>query len=367
MAGDSHEDRGGGADCDGEGKVVETRSRHDSCGEEPPAPSHSPSFPGPGPSCPSARRPSLPEAPPAPPDSLAVPEAERPAERVPGPVPRDVVLPVGRLAPRPSPWYSPCPHRDPGFTGGPPCYVCSVLDLPPKYRRREARGWQRFRDKLKKFSQGTASPSAHDPPAVVFTISEWRPSDAPAAPPGYVPASLTPAPPHRAPQERDNPAFEPQDSVEGGGGRRTALAAPLQRPPAGVAFLPLPPLLPSFSREHMPPQLFPPPLLNHSGVPPFISAHDDLEEPPTAKCNRHLVCQLLYSLLLATASSTLLVQYDQPILIITSVIVFLALFVFLPIIALVECLFRCKMERDFRHYLHSVMTTMAPPPNTLVI
>lgn len=367
MAGEPHEYCGG--DAEGDRKALGTRSRRASYGEELPSHSSSSSTL----SNAEARRLSLPTALPAPTHFLAasVPECN--------PRTLDAVRPCRMLTPQFQPCYRACPHRTHTNDGGPPCYLCSVLDVPPKYRRREARGWQRLREKLAQLSRG--SPGAteggprleHSPPATVFTISECQPSDPPGpVRPEEVSASLSTAPSHVRSQERDNPAFDSQDSGEGGGVREAHSGAPPQLPPAsaaitteGVSYVPLPPPLPPSTL----PQVAPPPystLVTNPFRQPYLPARES-ESSPTSRCNRRLMCQLLYSLLLATASSTLIVNYQQPIIVITSVIVFMAMFVFLPIIAVIECLFRCKMEQDFRQYLQNIMSTSAPSVSTMMI
>lgn len=286
MAGDSHE--GSGGDAEGEGKTVETRSRHASCEEE--LPSHSSSSPAPYDA--DARRFSLPTALPAPRDILAasVPEYN------PGPL--DAVLPIRTFTPRLQPYYRACPHRTHACEGGPPCYLCSMLDVPPKYRRREARGWQKLREKLAQLSHGPLSasergtPLEQDPPATVFTINEWRPSDLPgSARAEEVPPSLSTAPSYVGAQERDNPAFDAQDSVEGGG----APGAAPHLPPAsasitteGVSYVPLPPPLPSSACGQISPPPYTPTLATGTRMRSYFSPQDVSEAIPISRCNRRL-------------------------------------------------------------------------------
>ncbi|MPC96615.1 hypothetical protein E2C01_091884 [Portunus trituberculatus] len=264
MAGDSHEDPGG--DAEGEGKVVETHSRHASIEEESP----SSSSPSPAPSDAPARRLSLPVAMPAAPDSVAVPPSDHRHRRL------DTVIPVAMLAPQYHSGYRACPHRAHVLGGGPPCYLCSVLDAPPKYRRKEAKGWQRVKEKLALFSQGTPMPSpggrsrGHEPPASVFTVSEWPPSNTPcAAPTEEVPAPLSGSPDQRRAQERDNPAFDAQDSVEGGEECRAAQ---------------LPPVSATFEHSFAP---HPPALITNTHLPSILLPEDDTEER-TTRCSRRM-------------------------------------------------------------------------------
>ena len=275
MASDSHE--GSGGDTPGEGNAVETRSRHASCEEEPPA--HTPSSPAS--SGAADRRFSLPTELPVSSDILAGPVPEY------SPRPRNsVVVSLGRLAPQSDSWYRSCPHRTHVWEGGPPCYLCSMLDLPPKYRRREAHGWHRFKEKLTQLSHATVSPLQRgrslrqDPPAAVFTINEWRPSDASEwAPVEEVPVSLSAAPDHRQTQERDNPVFDAHDSLESGVTRGSYLSGVHQHSSTttslsveGVSFVPLPPL-PASTAAHN---------------PPFFPPQDAPQEAPSKKYNRRL-------------------------------------------------------------------------------
>ncbi|KAK8400913.1 hypothetical protein O3P69_002584 [Scylla paramamosain] len=264
MAGDSHEDPGG--DTERDGKVVETHSRHASIGEESPSSSSSSSASSDAP----ARRFSLPAAMPAAPDSVAAPlPFEHSHRRL------DTVVPVGMLAPQYHSGYRACPHRAHVLGGGPPCYLCSVLDAPPKYRKKEAKGWQKVKEKLALFSHGPPIPSQggrprdQEPPAAVFTISEWRPSNTTGvAPTEEVPASLSGSPDQRRAQERDNPAFDAQDSVEGGGECR-ATQVPSDSVAFGHSFAPHPPAL-----------------ITNTHLPPILLPQDNTEEERTTKCSR---------------------------------------------------------------------------------
>lgn len=260
------------------------------------------------------------------------------------------------LAPQYHSGYRACPHRAHVLGGGPPCYLCSVLDVPPKYRRKEAKGWQKVKEKLTLFSHSTPIPSQsgrprgeQELPAAVFTINEWRPSGTL----GAAPAQDGPAALHdqRQAHERDNLAFDAQDQQQLQNGAECRAA---HLPPDATAFGH------SFASLPNPPDA----LITNTRLPPILLPRDDTtDNDRNTKCNRRMVCQLLYSFLLATASSTLIVSYDQPVLVIISVIVFLALFVFLPVIAVLECLFRCKMERDFREYINGIITS-PPAPTT---
>lgn len=117
-------------------------------------------------------------------------------------------------------WHPTCPHRLHESVGCPPCYLCSVLDVPPKYRKREARGWQRLKNLLS-LSIGSLTPrESEEPhgqclPTSVNTVSEWRLPNVPGVPPtDEAIASSSSAPDCWIQQESDLTGHDEQETGE---------------------------------------------------------------------------------------------------------------------------------------------------------
>lgn len=184
-----------------------------------------------------------------------------------------------------------CPHRRYVSVGGPPCYLCSVLDLPPKYCKREARGWQRVKEKLVRFSMGSLAPReaaaasrGQGPPAYVYTVNELSPHNALGSTTTQRTASSpTVAPPGCwAPQERENSATDTQETREGSG--------PAAHPATeGGPTSPLPPVLhPSRLEFVMSPPPYSPTPPNRTHLPPHYQPRDSLPSPYSIRCGRHM-------------------------------------------------------------------------------
>lgn len=177
-------------------------------------------------------------------------------------------------------WHPACPHRLHESVGCPPCYLCSLLDVPPKYRKREAKGWQRVKN-LVALSTGSLIPRESEGtqgqrlPITVNTVNGWPLCNVPEAPlTQEAIASSSSAPGCWTQQERDISGLDVQEtreryrSLENNSRTVSQLPDPAAHSdPEGGSCLPRPPFViplnPEF-RMSPPPYTPPPPPAIHS-------------------------------------------------------------------------------------------------------
>ncbi|XP_071533401.1 uncharacterized protein [Panulirus ornatus] len=271
-----------------------------------------------------------------------------------------------------------CHHRLNFAQDGPPCYLCSLSDLPPKYRTIENVGLGKVKRIAMAFVQGLAT--SHVPgrrrscptPAESlggtqpFTISSgkstWHNSQdstgdsqvPTSGTPNTLPASDTDTGNYRRTQHDDN-AHElscqrPSSSMSSSEATHTDGGDPLYSTPGcsrdcGGSVVTEPP-------PYTPPT--PGSLVSRSTheILQLERESDQATGHDQGAFIRNTQCNLVYSILLASATTVLVMGYDQPLVILACVILFLAVFIFLPIIWCIEGFLHLKTERSRRNTVH---------------
>ncbi|KAG7172266.1 uncharacterized protein LOC121862136 [Homarus americanus] len=273
-----------------------------------------------------------------------------------------------------------CCHRSYLTQNGPPCYLCSMSDIPPKYKR-EKPGWQKTKEKFAGMFQSLAtldfshrtrdSPSPPDIEGntVTFTLSNeiltQDVNNSTSDP--YVTSSSSSSPEvlsvsageeGRSASIDDIPRVHHQARVshQQSYQNRSYVLSSLGGDLDVVHYSETAPTIPTqHSLSHL--DLVPPPY-----TPPtpgsLISGLSQQQQQQLQQdvrtvsevngrsciCPRNLQHNMIYSALLASVTAVAVFGYDQSFVILVCAIIFFTIFCFMPLIFLLENLLRWKTE-----------------------
>ncbi|XP_053647653.2 uncharacterized protein [Cherax quadricarinatus] len=282
-----------------------------------------------------------------------------------------------------------CYHRSYLKLNGPPCYLCSSSDLPPKYTREESK-WQRGKKRFRSLMQDFAN---LDFSRGLQTSTDSRDNEGYALPcalsngtlarninlPAYTPYMISGSPglrmssieteEQRASSLDDIPEIHghPNSSYQENNQISASLGSHSDHiHNSEITVSPHSPTTDVINpSEQVPPPYSPP-------TPGCLPSGYFLEHPQqqprqrvqnisiirSFRCKKSCIYIVVYSFLLAYVSSMSLVGHNQPVAFLAILVIFLALFVFTPIIWFLESLL-CWRPQDFRNTDNSMMREVA--------